>query len=311
MNFPEFLQGHSTDAEKIAFFEEQERNGFSAEDVAFAVKFFQHNPPSDTFDVCGTGGSGLPRINASTLAAFVLAAAGIPIAKHGNRAAGGRFGSFDLLDALGIRIDLDFTASKDIFDKIGLGFFFAPKMYPEFAAFGAARKAFGRPTIFNLLGPLLSPMNPKIQFIGTANTQNAELLRDAARILGKKSVAVVVGDGGLDELSPTGENRIFDFNGETSLSPANFGISHKIETSEILSPNSEFNVAFSQDFLAGKNLDSSHSDLIFMNCAFAMSLFRGDEKYAENIEKAREKVASGAVQEIFEKYRNLSHISHQ
>jgi len=306
MNFSDFLKNDSSDAEKISFFEEHEKRGISAEEIAFAVDFFQKNPSSDSLDICGTGGSGLPRINASTLAAFVLASAGISIAKHGNRAASGRFGSFDLLEKLGVGIDLDFSASHSIFQKIGLGFFFAPKMYPEFARFAPARREFGRPTIFNLLGPLLSPLNPSRQVIGTSSIKNAHLLRDAARKLGKKFVAVVVGDGGLDEISLTGKSHIFDFEGEKTMTPADFGISAVSNFSEISSPNAEFNLAFARDFLAGKNLDSPHSHLVFMNCAFAFSFFSGDENFLENFRKSREIVVSGDAQKMFEQYRGLS-----
>ena len=124
MNFSDFLQNPSSDAEKIAFFKFHEKRGISPDDMAFAVEFFQKNPPTESLDICGTGGSGLPRINTSTLSAFVLSALGVPLSKHGNRAASGRFGSFDLLEKLGITIDLDFSASKKIFEETGLGFFF-------------------------------------------------------------------------------------------------------------------------------------------------------------------------------------------
>jgi len=303
MKFSEFLTGEISDAEKIKFFENHQ---ISADEIVFAVKYFQKNPPTNAVDVCGTGGSGLPRINASTLAAFVLAAAKIPIAKHGNRAASGRFGSFDLLEKLGINIDLSFAESKNIFEKIGLGFFFAPKMFPEIGKFAAARRKFGRPTIFNLLGPLLSPTNPRVQMIGTSSEKNARLLRDAAKKLGKKKLAVVVGDGNLDEISPTGKNKIFTENREFSLFPADFGISQKIKFSEILSPNLDFNISFARDFLAGKNLDSPHSNLIFVNSAFAMALFFGDQNFKKYFQKSREIVKKGAAQNLFEKYRELS-----
>lgn len=309
MNFPDFLENDSSDADKIAFFEAHEKRGITADEIAFAVDFFQKNPPSESLDICGTGGSGLPRVNTSTISAFVLAAAGIPLAKHGNRASSGRFGSFDLLEQLGIAIDLDFSASHILFEKLGLGFFFAPKMYPEFARFATARREFGRPTIFNLLGPLLSPLNPSRQMIGTSTQKNAELLRDAAQKLGKKSVAVVVGDRGLDDISPTGENTVFDFTGEKIITPDDFGISAVSDFSEISSPNSEFNLAFARDFLAGRNLNSPHSHLVLINCAFAFAFFHGDENFGEHYQKSREIVENGLAQNLFDRYREESHLA--
>src|SRR3989338_7680855 len=169
----------------------QYKNAITPEELALAVKFLmgkmtkQYETPF-AIDICGTGGSGLPRINTSTISAFILAPSGINIAKHGNKAASGRFGSFDLLENMGI--DLSNNKAEN------LTFLYARDYHPVMKHFAEARKEIGTPTFFNLLGPLLNPAQTKKQIIGTAFKDKMELIAETCRLIGKEKVYVVCGE---------------------------------------------------------------------------------------------------------------------
>jgi len=301
------FDGILTEAQKIEILSLMNSKGITGAELASAVTYLRRkHEPTDAIDVCGTGGSGLQRINTSTLAAFVLAAAGVKIAKHGNRGASGRCGSFDLLEKLEFKIDLTPEQSEAIFQQIGLAFFFAPKCYPEFATFGLARKAMKIPTMFNLMGPLLSPLNPKHQLIGTANEVNAKLILEACRLLGREKTYVVVGDGGLDEVAITGPSTIYKSIGETQkLAPTDFGIK-QVEFSDIAGGSIEDNAAIARDFLQGKHPASAHADLIHANVALALELTGQENDLVKGVARSREIVRSGKALAMFESARELS-----
>ena len=288
--------GGMSEANKIEILTLQNTKGISADEIAAAVSFLQRkNLQENAIDVCGTGGSGLPRINTSTLSAFVLAALGIPVAKHGNRASSGRFGSFDLLEQIGIIIDLTPEQSKEVYKKCGLGFFFAPKCFPEMAAFGLVRKAMRKPTMFNLLGPLLSPLNPHKQVIGTSTSENAKLLVEAARKMGKEEVRVVVGDGGLDEVVTTGETRVWSFEKEYVLTPEDFGV-RRVSFADIAGGTPKDNVRIATEFLCGA-AHSPHADLVHVNVALALQLAGKEHNLKQGVIMSRDAVESGKVKE--------------
>lgn len=299
------IDGTLNESNKIEVLTLQNNKGIAAEEIAHAVDYLQKGAaPSTAIDVCGTGGSGLSRINTSTLSAFVLAALGVPVAKHGNRASSGRFGSFDLLEKIGITIDLSPEKSEEVYKKCGLGFFFAPKCFPQMGAFGLVRKAMGKPTMFNLLGPLLSPLNPAKQIIGTSTPKNAKLLIEAAKKMGKKEVKVVVGEGGLDEVVTTGKTHIWSFEGESVLSPKDFGVS-QVSFDDIAGGDPEKNIRIAEEFLGGK-LNSPHADLIHVNVALALQLVEKEIDLKKGVEMSKEAVASGKVKEKWEEVQALT-----
>ncbi|MCL4159661.1 UNVERIFIED_CONTAM: hypothetical protein GTU68_005778, partial [Idotea baltica] len=164
----------------------------------------------NAIDICSTGGSGLPRINTSTLTAFILAALDVEIAKHGNRAASGRFGSFDFLESIGINITPSNEHLHFLFFKTNLAFCFAPDFHSVVGSFSAARKKVGFPTSFNLIGPLLNPANVEKQLIGVSYKECMETVLKTAIGQGKKHVVVVRGQDGLDEITITGKTDILE-----------------------------------------------------------------------------------------------------
>lgn len=196
------------------------------------------NAKSDNLlDTCGTGGDRCSTFNISTTAAFIAAAAGAKIAKHGNRAVSSPCGSADVLEALGIKIDLAPPDVARAIDQVGIGFMFAPVMHPAMKGAAPIRRELGARTIFNLLGPLTNPAGAKIQLLGVFDKKWVRPVAEALGQLGSKRALVVHGEVGLDEISPVGTTfaALLDESGavtEITLSPSDFGLK-EVELSQI------------------------------------------------------------------------------
>ena len=162
----------------------------------------------DAIDTCGTGGSGKKTVNTSTLAAFVTAAAGGKVAKHGNRSAGGNCGAFDLLERLGAKIDLSPDEERRIFDRLGIVFLYAPRHHPAMRLTAPLRKAHGRPTLFNFLGPLLNPAGVRRQLIGVGSQETATVFAECLRLDAAERIVLATGHDGLDEVTVTAPTTI-------------------------------------------------------------------------------------------------------
>lgn len=192
-----------------------------------AMKTVDHDLPL-TLDTCGTGGDGLGTLNLSSAAAIVVASMGIPVAKHGNRAASGRAGSADLYEALGIPLDLDAGVQARVLREAGITFLFAPAHHPALRHAAVARRELGIRTIFNALGPLANPARVSHQLIGTYDDALRPVLAEALRSLGTRRAWVVRGKDGLDEITPTGETFVTELRdgaiSEHTVVPENFGI---------------------------------------------------------------------------------------
>lgn len=172
----------------------------------FSVKVSVH--PDNLVDTCGTGGDNLGTFNLSTAAAFVVAGAGVRVAKHGNRAVSSKSGSADVLEALGIKIDLEPVQVRKCLVESGFGFFFAPRFHPAMKNVASARKRIGTRTIFNLLGPLTNPASPVCQVIGVYDSKKMLLLAEVLKDLGSRHVWLVHGEDGLDEVTLTGKTKV-------------------------------------------------------------------------------------------------------
>ena len=206
---------------------------------------------TDTVDIVGTGGDGANTVNLSTMAAIVVAAAGVPVVKHGNRAASSRSGGADTLEALGVRIDLGPEQVARSVAEVGIGFCFAPTFHPSYKHAGAARREIGVPTVFNLLGPLTNPGSPRAGLIGCAWADLAEVMAGVFATR-RSSVLVVHGDDGLDELTTTTTSTIWRVQAGTveklTFDPAGFGFA-RAEISELVGGDAEKNAAEAREVL--------------------------------------------------------------
>lgn len=164
----------------------------------------------DVADTCGTGGDGKNTFNISTAAAFVAASCGIYVAKHGNRAASGSCGSADVLEALGVKIDLEPESVAKCITQVGIGFMFAPVFHPSMRYAGPVRREIGIPTVFNILGPLTNPANAQYQLLGVGKFELGQTMADALALQGIDHALVVHGEDGIDELSLSGNSTIWE-----------------------------------------------------------------------------------------------------
>jgi anthranilate phosphoribosyltransferase len=207
----------------------QELTGFARAMRRFAQPFATGLPPGEPLlDTCGTGGDGPSTFNISTIAAFVVSAAGVKVAKHGNRSISSKCGSADVLEVLGIRIDLSPHEAARAIREVGIAFLFAPAYHAATRHVQPVRRELKMRTVFNLLGPLANPAGATAQVVGTTTEHNAELLATALNSLGLKRGFVVHGRDGLDEVTTTTETIAFEVNRGTVtrriLSPLDFGL---------------------------------------------------------------------------------------
>lgn len=264
---------------------------------------------TDTVDVVGTGGDGINTVNLSTMAAIVVAAAGIPVVKHGNRAASSLSGGADTLEALGVRIDLGPDEVARCVAEIGIGFCFAPQFQPSYRNASAARREVGVPTVFNLLGPLTNPARPRAGLIGCAFGDLAEVM--AGVFAGRRSsVLVVHGDDGLDELTTTTTSTIWRVQAGTvdrlTFDPAGFGFA-RAEVGQLLGGDAQANAAEVRSVLGGTR--GPVRDAVVLNAAGAIVAFAGLSSGAEwqpawegALVRAAEAIDSGAAEQLLARW---------
>ncbi len=249
-------------------------------------------------DIVGTGGSSAKIFNVSTASAFVAAGAGAVVAKHGNRAASSKTGSADVLSHLGI----DIASKKEIvercIDKIGICFMFAPKFHNLTKELAEARKTLGKPTIFNLLGPIANPANSPFQLIGIWNRKFMKPLAEAIVQLGTKKTWVVHGEDGLDEITLNGETFVAEIKDGTvdyfKISPEDFGLKRKpLQGFGKLSPNQSAYIV--KRVLSGKETNQPASDIVLANAAAAIFTSGKCDSLKLSRKLAEDSIRSGAA----------------
>jgi anthranilate phosphoribosyltransferase len=264
---------------------------------------------TDTVDVVGTGGDGANTVNLSTMAAIVVAAAGVPVVKHGNRAASSRSGGADTLEALGVRIDLGPDDVARSVAEVGIGFCFAPVFHPSYRHAGAARREIGVPTVFNLLGPLTNPGSPRAGLIGCAWADLAEVMAGVFATR-RSSVLVVHGDDGLDELTTTTTSTIWRVQAGTveklTFDPAGFGFP-RADISALVGGDAETNASEAREVLAGAT--GPVRDAVVLNAAGAMVAHAGLTSGAEwlsawesGLSRAVDAIDSGAAEQLLARW---------
>ncbi|GDY14077.1 anthranilate phosphoribosyltransferase [Planctomycetota bacterium] len=256
------------------------------------------------FDLCGTGGSGRVRFNVSTTAAFVLAAAGVPVAKHGNKGSARPNGSFDLLDALGIPYQLPPERLAEVHARTGLCFLFARAMHPAVAAVAPYRKAAAAVvprTIFNLAGPLANPCRPTRQLIGVVDQQTAAVVCDAIAILGTEAALVIRGHPGIDEISITGPTQVWAVG---IRAPTEYLIPAARDPDSLPGGDAQENAKLFSDLVAG----NGHPDLAGMvaaNAGVAIDLWHGrtPDIAGPGVTEAARLIAAGAIAAQVDAYK--------
>lgn len=276
-------------------------NGLRAQ----AVQCDFHTP---CLDVCGTGGSGLSRYNISTTAAFICAAAGIPVAKHGNRGSRKPNGSFDLLDALGIPFDFNAEQLGQLLHQTNVVFLFARLMHPAVGKVVPYRKAAGRRTIFNLAGPLANPAHISHQIIGTTDEHSAQVLAEALHLLQMQCACVVWGAPGIDEFSITGPSHYFLIRDGRIQRDLHEDVLHPdLDHADIPGGDAEENAATFHRLLNGEERGPLR-DMLLINAGAAIDVWnnRDIDPTAGGYLQAAQLLDSGAAREAFEKHRDTA-----
>jgi len=258
-------------------------------------------------DTAGTGGDGSHTFNISTAAAFLIAGAGRKVAKHGNRAASSRCGSADVLDALGVNLDLAPEAVGACIEQVGIGFLYAPRFHPAMKHAIGPRRELGHRTIFNILGPLTNPAGATHQLIGV---YDPALTDSMARVLGKlggRAAFVIHGHGGMDELTTSGPNRVSHLkDGRVTtfeLDPRQFGL-RPASPDVLRGGEPQQNAAMLRDLLSGKD-SSPRRDVALLNAAAAIATESGD--FDSALAEAERALVSGAALERLDALIAFSH----
>jgi len=260
--------------------------------------------PPDAVDLCGTGGSGLSRFNVSTAAAFVAAACGVPVAKHGNKGSRCANGSFDLLEALGLPIDLSPADSSNALRATGLAFLYARQYHPIMKKVAEARKLASRRTIFNLVGPLANPADVCYQIIGTADASRIDALAAAVRILGRTKVLIVSGAPGIDEVSSSGETTVCEITQDStrtfSVKPEDSGIT-PVAYDMIPSGLAESNAKVFLELLDGQ-ANVNITDMVALNAGAVLCVTSRAESIPKGFVMAKAAITDGRVKRKYEEY---------
>jgi anthranilate phosphoribosyltransferase len=311
------MDGQATDVQVAALLVALRMKGETAQEVAgFARAMRDHavhipTKRADVVDTCGTGGDALDTFNISTCAAFVAAGAGVPIAKHGNRAVSSTCGSADVLQQLGVNLDLDASAVARCIDEIGIGFLFAPKLHPAMRYAMGPRKELSMRTVFNMLGPLTNPAMARRQVLGVFGLDAARLMAGALASLGTDHALIVHGDDGLDEVSLTGPTHVFEVRGsqvgEAVWEPEQFGL-QRCRAEEIAGAPPEPSAQILREVLSGEA--GPRRDIALLNAAAAIYVSGLAASPVEGLAAAAESVDAGAalgkLDALIEMSNNLS-----
>ena len=304
----EIMTGEATDAQKASFLTALSMKGETIDEITSAAKVLRSHcerflNDMDVLEIVGTGGDGSNTINISTLSSVVVSAAGIPVAKHGNRAASSKCGTADCLEALGVKIDCAPARSAQILKDINLCFLFAQKYHPAMRFVGAVRNEMGIRTLFNVLGPLANPAGATMQLFGVYSEELVEPLAHVLRNLGVKRAMVVYGKDSIDEISLSAETKVCEFKNDEFKSyiikPEDLGIA-RCNKDDLVGGTPQENAAIVNDILGGAK--GPKTDVVLLNAGAAIYLASDGITLKDGIEKAREIIVSGKAKEQLEKF---------
>lgn len=304
--FGAMLDGCTSDEENFRFLSDMADRDETSIEIASAARAMRERmirveAPKGTIDVCGTGGDGAHSLNVSTAVAIVVAAAGVPVAKHGNRAASSLAGGADTLEALGLNLDRASTRAEETLADLGIAFLFAQKHHPALTKLASVRKRIGRRTVFNLTGPVCNPAGVTRQLIGVARPDFMPVYAEAIALLGTESTMLVAGDEPLDELSIAGPSTIIRIgacgSGSIHVTPADAGLpSHDL--SSIRGGDASHNAAALRRLLTGET--GAYRDAVLLNAAAALIVAGEATALAEGVEEAAEVIDKGLAKALLD-----------
>jgi anthranilate phosphoribosyltransferase len=257
-------------------------------------------------DTCGTGGDGMATFNISTLAAIVAAACGARVAKHGNRAASSMCGSADVLEQLGVKIDLNPEGVARCIDGAGIGFLFAPIFHPSFRFAGVPRRELGVRTVFNVLGPLCNPAGAKYQALGVADGSMAGKMAEVLMRLGVERAVVFHAGDGMDELSVSSPSYVIEIDGrrtEYELNPADLGLA-AAPVGAMRGGGPEENAQIARDILAGAK--GPRRDVVLLNAAAALRAAGSAKSWKDGLGMAGDAIDSGRAGDVLDRWAKIS-----
>ena len=304
----EIMTGEATDAQKASFLTALSMKGETIDEITSAAKVLRSHcerflNDMDVLEIVGTGGDGSNTINISTLSSVVVSAAGIPVAKHGNRAASSKCGTADCLEALGVKIDCAPARSAQILKDINLCFLFAQKYHPAMRFVGAVRKEMGIRTLFNVLGPLANPAGATMQLFGVYSEELVEPLAHVLRNLGVKRAMVVYGRDSMDEISLSAETKVCEFKNDEFMSyvikPEDLGLT-RCNKEDLVGGTPQENAAIVNDILGGAK--GPKTDVVLLNAGAAIYLASDGITLKDGIEKAREIIVSGKAKKQLKEF---------
>ena len=309
----EVMGGEATPAQIAAFITALRMKGETVEEVTGAARIMRQKATridarsSIIVDTCGTGGDGMNTFNISTTTAFVTAAAGIIVAKHGNRAVSSGCGSADVLEALGVNIGVGPEIVEECIQQVGIGFLFAPKLHGAMKYAIEPRREIGVRTIFNMLGPLTNPAGATAQLLGVYYPQLTEMFAGVLKNLGTKRAFVVHGSDGLDEATVTGETRVTELKdgliSTYNIDPVEiFGQTY--QGKDLVGGDAAANAAITKNVLTGT--DGACRKIVLLNAALALMAGEKAGDIREGVAKAEECIDSGAAMEKLEALIKLS-----
>ncbi|HET9724784.1 MAG TPA: anthranilate phosphoribosyltransferase [Actinomycetota bacterium] len=263
-------------------------------------------PPAPVVDIVGTGGDRAGTFNISTVSAMVVAGAGVPVAKHGNRAASSHCGSADVLESLGVTIDLGPEGVERCLTEAGIAFLFAPAFHPSMAHAGPVRRELRVPTVFNFLGPLCNPARPFAQAVGVSDPRMLPIM---AEVLARRGVQAKVfrGRDGLDELTTTGISTVFDVRDgevhEGELDPADVGLP-RARVEDMRGGDAEEGARIARAVLQGER--GPRRDVVLLNAGAALEVAAAAASLAEGIERAARSIDEGAAAAVLDRWIEAS-----
>lgn len=300
--FQEILKGEISESEIAAFLMGLKLKGETVEEIAGIVRALKENTLKfinkipNVLDNCGTGGDGSSSFNVSTTSAFVIAAAGIPVAKHGNRSISSRTGSADVLEHLGVELNLPAEKTEEILQEIGITFLFAPHVHPKLRKIMLVRRQLKIPTIFNFIGPLTNPIDLDYQLLGLYRRDLLKPFAEVLKSLGRKRAIVINGAGFIDEASLQGENHLAFLNGEEislqTFYPEDVGLK-RYSNNEIKGGDAKDNAEIMVKVLKGEK--GAYYESVLLNAGLGIYAANKSESIQQGIQIAKEQIDTGAA----------------